>query len=33
MNIDESRVTISAYGNVNTKKGEAPGVSIRFRQQ
>ncbi len=33
MNIDESRVTISAYGNVNTKKGEAPGVAVRFRQQ
>lgn len=31
--VEESRVTISAYGNVNTKKGQAPGVSVRFRDE
>ena len=31
--VDESRITISAYGNVNAKKGAVPGVSIRFRDK
>ena len=31
--VDESRITISAYGNVNAKKGAVPGVSIRFRDE
>lgn len=33
MNVDEGRVSISAYGNVNTKKGDAPEVAIRFREK
>ena len=31
--IDPSRITISAYGNVNTKTGAAPGVAVRFRER
>ena len=31
--VEEGRITISAYGNVNTKKGQAPGVSVRFRDE
>ena len=30
---DESAVTISAYGNVNTKKHSVPGVAVRFREK
>lgn len=30
---EESSVTISAYGNVNTKKRSAPGVAVRFREK
>ena len=30
---EESSVTISAYGNVNTKKRIAPGVAVRFREK
>ena len=31
--ISGSRIIISAYGNVNTKKGSAAGVSVRFRER
>ena len=31
--VEESRISISAYGNVNAKKGAVPGVSIRFRDR
>ena len=31
--VDASRITISAYGNVNTKGGDAPGVAVRFRER
>lgn len=31
--IEENRITVSAYGNVNTKKSNVPGVSIRFRDK
>ncbi len=31
--IDNSRVIISAYGNVNVKKNGKSGVSVRFREQ
>ena len=31
--IDNSRIIISAYGNVNVKKHGASGVSVRFREQ
>ncbi|MBP5547052.1 MAG: hypothetical protein J6X59_07260 [Bacteroidales bacterium] len=30
--IDASRVIVSPYGNVNTKKQGRPGVSVRFRE-
>jgi outer membrane protein OmpA-like peptidoglycan-associated protein len=30
---EESSVTISAYGNVNTRKRSAPGVAVRFREK
>ena len=30
--IDNSRVIISAYGNVNVKRKGASGVSVRFRE-
>lgn len=31
--VDEEAVTISAYGNVNTKKHAAPAVAVRFREK
>ncbi len=31
--VDASRITVSAYGNVNTKNGTAPGVAVRFRER
>ena len=31
--IDESRVSISAYGNVNAKKDGRSGVTVRFREK
>jgi hypothetical protein len=31
--VDASRITVSAYGNVNTKAGDAPGVAVRFRER
>lgn len=31
--IDESRISISAYGNVNAKKDGHSGISIRFRER
>lgn len=30
--IEDSRIILSPYGNVNTKKQEAPGVSVRIRE-
>ena len=33
MGINDNRITISAYGNVNTKKGNAPSIAVHFRQQ
>ena len=30
---DESMVSISAYGNVNTKKRNPQGVAVRFREK
>ena len=31
--IDNSRIIISAYGNINVKKHGNSGVSVRFREQ
>ena len=31
--VDASRITVSAYGNVNTKNGATPGVAVRFRER
>ena len=31
--VDASRITISAYGNVNTKNGGTSGVAVRFRER
>ena len=31
--IDASRIILSPYGNVNTKKQGTPGVSVRFREK
>ena len=31
--IDNSRIIISAYGNVNAKRQGKSGVSVRFREQ
>ena len=31
--IDDSRIILSPYGNVNTKRQGRPGVSIRFREK
>lgn len=31
--VDISRITISPYGNVNTKKQGRPGISVKFREK
>jgi len=31
--IDDSRILVSPYGNVNVKKGERMGVAVRFREK
>lgn len=31
--IDDSRILVSPYGNVNVKKGERTGVAVRFREK
>ena len=31
--VEEDRITVSAYGNVNAKKGDVPGVGIRFHDE
>lgn len=33
MDVDGSRIIISAYGNVNLKNGGSEGVSVRFRER
>jgi hypothetical protein len=31
--IEDARIIVSPYGNVNAKKGEGMGVSVRFREK